>query len=162
MTIYTGVFEDESVGTAQDLFEIVAGTLPAAIRRIEIGQHSDAGDAQAEMLPIKIIRGHTTAGSEGSSVTPRPQRSVQPASSATVSVNNDTIATGGSPHTWWSATFNVMGGWIYPFSHLPSLSYPKDFGQIILEPGERCVVRLTANPNDILTMNGTLEFEELK
>lgn len=161
MTIYTATFENVAVTEDQDLFEIVAGNLPTAIRRIEIGQRSDAGDAQAEMLPVKIVRGHTVAGSGGSSVTPSPQRTTQPASTATVTVNNDTVASGGSPHRWWSATFNVMGGWFYPFAHLPSLSYPKDFGQIILEPGERCVVTLAANPADSLTMNGTMEFEEL-
>lgn len=160
MTIYTATFEDVEVTADQDLFEIVAGRR-TVIRRVEIGQYSDAGDAQAEMRPIKIIRGYTTAGAGGSPVTPRAQETGNPAASATVNINNDTPATGGSPHTWWSASFNVMGGWFYPFAHIPSLQYPKDFGTIILNEGERLVVNMGTNPDDALTMNGTLEFEEL-
>lgn len=159
MTIYTATFEDVAATQDQDLFEIVAGAR-TVIRRIEIGQYSDAGDAQAEMLPIKIIRGLTTAGSGGSSVTPVPQETGAAAAAATVTINNTTIASGGG-QTWWASSFNVMGGWFYPFAHVPSYQHTKNFGNILLVSGERCVVRISANPADSLTMNGALEFEEL-
>lgn len=158
--IYTVSFTDVAVAEDQDLFEIVAGDYRVVIRRIEIGQSSDEGDAQAEMLPIAIKRG-TTAGSGGTDdVTPVKQNSGMPPASATVDTNHTSPGSGGE--NWWSTTFNVMGGWFYPFTHIPSLQYPREFGNLILQPGERGTVTLTVNPNDELTMSGTLEFEELK
>ena len=159
MAIYTATFSGATVAEDQDLFRITAGDFPVVIRRIELGQYSDAGDAEAEMRPIAIIRG-SSAGSGGSSATPVKQRSSMNAAAATVIVNRDTPGTGGE--IWWSAAFNVMGGWFYPFAHIPSLQYPKDFGTLILEANESAVVNMGTNPDDALTMSGSLEFEELK
>jgi hypothetical protein len=53
---------------------------------VTITQSSDAGDAQAEMLPILIHRG-TATGSGGTSVTPSPLNLGDPAYSGTVNVN---------------------------------------------------------------------------
>ena len=160
MGIYTASFTGVAVTQDQDLFEIVAGDYPVVIRRIEIGQYSDAGDAQAEMRPISIKRG-TTAGSGGTSgVTLTKQRSSMPAASTVVDTNHDTPGTGGE--VWWSAAFNVMGGWFYPFTHIPSLQYPKEFGNLILDPGERATVTMATDPGDELTMSGSVEIEELR
>lgn len=67
--VFSATFSAVAVSAAQDLFEIVApNTSRVAIRSISLGQYSDAGDAQAEMLSVPLIRGYTTSG--GTSVTP--------------------------------------------------------------------------------------------
>ena len=60
-----------AASAAQDVFELVAPSDPRVpVRAISFGQYSDAGDAQAEMLSVILMRGHTTSGSGGSSATP--------------------------------------------------------------------------------------------
>lgn len=151
-TIYTAVFSAVAASAAQDLFELVA---PAdkwvRIHGLWIGQYSDAGDAQAELLSMTFKRGNTSSGSGGSSVTPRPLRSWGPAAGSTLEANNTTPASGGSPHTLWAESWNIQA----PFVH-----YPSPAQQIILAPSERLVATITA-PADGITANGTLLFEEL-
>lgn len=153
MAIYTATFSAVAVSAAQDVFEIVA---PAggrvAIREVRLGQYSDAGDAEAELLSVKIMRGHTVSGSGGSSVTPANTsgHTGALAAASTVEANNTTVANTGSPETLIADSFNVQAGWWYD---------PVDEEQIILEVSQRLVVRITA-PADAVTMNGTLVFEE--
>jgi multidrug resistance efflux pump len=67
MAVYTATFNAVAVTAAQDLFSIVAPSDGrVVIRELRIGQYSDFGDAQAEILPILLIRGYTVAGSVGS------------------------------------------------------------------------------------------------
>lgn len=154
MAVFVATFTAVAVSAAQDVFEIVA---PAdsriAIREIRLGQYSDAADAQAEMLSVTIVRGHTTSGSGGSSVTPVPiaGHAGALASTATVEANNTTIAADGTAVTLCADTFNVMGGWRF---------YPVPEERPIITNGGRLVVRVTV-PADSLTMNGTIVFEEL-
>jgi len=154
--IYVATFEDIAITAAQDLFEIVApSNSRVVIREFEIGQESDEGDAQAEMLGLKIIRGYTSAGSGGAAVTPYPVAPWSGAATAgsTVKRNNTTIASGGTPKLMRATAWNVMGGYRY---------YPGFRGErIMLDAGERCVFRLPNAPIDSLTCHATLVFEEL-
>lgn len=150
--VFTATFSAVAVSLAQDLFEIVAhSSSRVEICEIDIGQYSDAGDAQDELLSILIIRGNTTSGSGGSSVTPRNFFSGSRAAVSTVEANNTTVASAGSPVTMHASSFNVRAGWYHR---------PPPGERIILEAGERLVVRITA-PADEVTMNGTLKFREL-
>jgi hypothetical protein len=154
MAIFVATFAAVAVTAAQDVFEIVA---PASsrllIREIRLGQYSDPGDAQAEMLSVQIIRGYTTSGSGGSAVTPVNFSPVSGAASpvATVERNNTTVAQDGTGAVLLADTFNVMGGWRY---------YPVPEERIEVGVSQRLVVRITA-PADSLTMNGTMVYEEV-
>src|SRR5947207_671367 len=153
MAVYTAVFVAVSVTAAQDAFEIVAPSDGRVrIREVRLGQYSDAGDTEAEMISVKIMRGHTTTGSGGSTVTPANTSGHTGAltSSSTGKANNTTVATSGSPVTLLADAWNVQAGWWSP---------PEEVMPLILEVSQRMVVRITA-PADALTMNGTLIFEE--
>src|ERR1041384_3904542 len=70
MSVYVATFSAVAVTAAQDAFEIVApSNSRVAIREISLGQYSDSGDAQAELLSVLLIRGHGTAGTGGSVLT---------------------------------------------------------------------------------------------
>lgn len=152
--IFVASFSAVAVSAAQDVFEITApANSRVAIREIRLGQYSDPGDAQAEMLSVSIIRGYTSGGTGGSTVTPvnimgHPNAG---AASAVVEINNTTIASGGSAVTLCADTFNVMGGWRF---------YPVPDERPIVTINGIIVVRISA-PADALTMNGTIVFEEI-
>jgi hypothetical protein len=151
--IFTATFSAIAVTAAQDFFEIVAGATTAVrIREIRIGQYTDFGDAAAEILPISLVRGHTTTGSGGAAVTPVNLASWSRASTCTVARNNTTIAANGSAVTLISDVMNAAAGWWY---------YPPEEEMIWLEKSTRFCVRLLGAPADSLTMNGTIIFEEM-
>lgn len=148
--IYSGGVAAVAITAAQDVFEIVAPTTHIIeIREVRIGQYSDAGDAQAELLSVQIIRGYTVSGSGGSTPTLyTPQGAGAPA--GTYEANNTTVANTGTAKIMLADSFNVAGGWWYR---------PPAEERIAIQPGERCVVRITA-PADSLTTNATLVVEE--
>lgn len=150
-------FSAIAVTAAQDCFEIVAGsTKPLWLISVHLGQYSDFGDAQAELLSVLIQRAYTTTGSGGASVTPQPILDGGDACDATAFRNNTTVATGGTAETVFSGAWNVQA----PFYYEPAYD-PRGFfdARPSLSPGERMVVRITA-PADSITMNGTLVFQE--
>lgn len=153
MAIYTATFSAVAVTAAQDVFELVTtANTRAKIREIRLGQYSDAGDASAEMLSVQIIRGYTTSGSGGSSVTPSNLSPVSGALAAvsTVEANNTTVAASGTGLVLFADAWNVQRGWRYA---------PPPEERIEVGVSQRLVVRITA-PVDSLTMNGTIVFEE--
>lgn len=152
MAIFVAAFSAVSVSAAQDLFEIVSGsTRRITIREIRVGQYSEAGDLQAEMLSILVVRGYTTTGSGGAAVTPRALKpSDGEPTKATIARNNTTVAQDGTAEVLLSDAFNVMGGFRY---------YPVPEERIWLEPGDRVVIRITV-PADAITMNATVIYEE--
>lgn len=151
--IYTATFSNIAVSAAQDLFELVA---PASTRlellEVKVGQESDEGDAAAEMLPIQIIRGYTTSGSGGASVTPGKVVPWQRDAVATVERNNTTVAQDGTGVILDADTFNIMGGWRH---------YPAPEERIGVEISTRLVVRLPVAPADAVTMYGTIKWKEI-
>lgn len=157
-SIFTATFSAVAVTAAQDLFEITAagtagtGARRVGIRQIRIGQYSDFGDAQAEILSITLIRGYTVTGSGGTTVTPAPTLSAAAVALSTVKANNTTVANTGTAATLIADVMNVAAGWIWQCA--TDLSDVK-----WLAGGERGVLRLSV-PADSLTMNGTIWFEE--
>ena len=148
--IYSASFEEVAVSAAQDLFEITApADSSVIIHSVTITQSSDAGDSQAEMLPILIHRG-TTSGSGGSTPTPNPYALGDAAAGTTVEANNTTQGTEGT--ILHAEAFNVQIGFYY-------LPPPED--RIIVSPSDILHIELQSAPADALTMNGTVVFEEI-
>lgn len=148
--IYTASFEAIPVSVIQDLFEINAPSdACVAIHSAELGQTSDAGDAQAELLRVAWSRAPTASGSGGASVTPAAHEEGTAAFGGTVERNNTTQATGTTVVV--PGVFNVQGGYFYQ---------PMIWERIVISPGGRLVLELPAAPADSLTMTGRVTFEE--
>jgi hypothetical protein len=142
---YKAAFSAIAVTAAQDLWEVnAASAKPCWIPRVELGQYTDAGDAQDELLSLLWIRDHSTSGSGGGTITPTPEGAVG-AFSGTVERNNTTQATGGSPLTFGATSWNVRSGYIWA---------PDPMGWIFVPGGGRVVLAMTA-PADSITLNGT-------
>lgn len=148
--VYSASFEEVAVTAVQDLFELVAPADAAvSVHSITVTQSSDAGDAQAEMLPILIHRG-TASGSGGSVVTPSPLAVGDSAFGGVVEANNTTQSVEGT--FLHAEAFNIQIGFYY-------LPPPED--RPIVSPSALFIVELQAAPSDELTMNGTIVFEEI-
>lgn len=150
---YAVTFENVAVTAAQDFFELSpADDKPVRLLGILLGQSSDAGDAQDELLRIAVLRGHTTSGSGGSAATPAPLNPNDAAAGAAAEVNNTTIASAGTTTTLLADCFNVRSGY--------QVWFPPECAPEASQANTTVVVRLMAAPADSLTMNGTLYFEE--
>ena len=152
--IYTAVFEGVAVTAQQDFFAVqCTASVPVRLISCRIGQSSDAGDAQDEMLRIRIQRGMTSDGSGGGTVTPRPvDVLVGGTAASTVRINDTTPASGGTIHVLLADVFNVRAGWIY-------MPVPEE--RIVCAVSTRIAIGLLTTPADSLTMSGALAFEEI-
>lgn len=154
--VYSLEFENVSVtaaGTDQEMFSLLPATQkPCKLHGIWIDQNTEVGDAEEEMLRWKIIRGHTTVGSGGSSVTPQKIHPDSPAAGATCRINDTTLASAGTAVDLHSGAFNVRAGLIY---------IPTPEIRIVWKNAEYLVVRMLSTVTDTLSLSGTLYFEEL-
>lgn len=151
--LYTVEFEAVAVTTQVDFFELTpADDKPIKIVGLFISQHSDAGDAQDELLPYRVIRGFTTSGSGGAAPTPVPLSPADAAAGFTAETCNTTLATVGTTTNLHSDAFNVRAG-------LP-LWLPDGCEWQASQANTTIVVRLMAAPADSLTMNGTIYVAE--
>lgn len=153
-SVFTVPFAAESLtANAQDLWHIHASTSSRVLlREIRIGQYSDAGDAEAELLSITLLAGSTGA-SGGSAITPVNvmRHSGAPTAGTSCLGPSTTVASTASAELVHADSLNIAAGWLYS---------PPPPERIVLEPDERLSVRLSA-PADALTINGTLTFEEI-
>lgn len=151
--IYTASFSAVTVTLLQDLFQLLASaTVPIRILSVRIGQSSDAGDAQAEMLAIRLSRSDMTVnGSGGTTATPALHSPGSSAAATVAEVNNTTLSTVQTIIV--SDAFNVQAGWLY----LPT---PDEI--ITILPTEGFIVNLPVGPADPLTTSGSVTFEEIK
>ena len=151
--VYTASFTDVAVSALQDLFQCLASsTVPFIVHSVRIGQNSDAGDAQAELLTILLSRSDMTVnGSGGRTATARLHSPGSSAAATVCEVNNTTISTVTTVIV--ADTFNVQAGWLY----LPT---PEE--RILILPTEGFIVELPTGPADALTMSGSCTFEEMK
>lgn len=151
--IYTVVFQAVAVTAAQDFFEITpADDKPVELIGLFIGNSTDFGDAQDELLRYSIIRGHATSGSGGTAPTPRPVDRSGAAAGFTAEVNNTTIASTGTPITTHADTFNVRAG--------EKLWFPEGTWTECSQTDTTVVVRLHSTPADSITLDGTLYVRE--
>lgn len=150
---YTVSFAAVSISAAQDLFEITAAAgKTLRIAGLFLGQYSDFGDAQDELLSIAIKSGQTVSGSGGSAPTPVPTGVTDVAAGFSAEVNNTTKANTGTIVTHHSDVWVVRGGnqWWFPENY-----------RVELTGGRRATVELVAAPADAITANGTLYVEEM-
>ena len=151
--IYNVVIDAVAVSAIQDLFEVVAPSdAIVRIRALEIGQSSDAGDSQDELLRGRIITGYTVSGSGGSSATPQPKSLGDAAFGGTAEINNTTVANTGTASIHRAFTWNVRAGYVW---------IPSEEDMIIVSPSARAVVHLPAAPADAITLSATLTIEEI-
>lgn len=151
--IYTVIFSAVAVTAQVDLFEIrPADDKPVEIMGLFLGQSSDFGDAQAELLAYSVIRGFTTSGSGGSTPTPAPLNRSDTAAGFSAETLNTTLATTGTTATLHADTFHVSAG--------EKLWLPEGCEWEASQADTSIVVRLAAAPADSLTMSGTLYVRE--
>jgi hypothetical protein len=150
--VYSIPFLAQASASAIDWFEINTGSgVPIEITGIEVGNGSDAGDAQDEQIAWFIKSAHSTSGSGGASTTPVKTSTADAAASATAETANTTQATGGSPVTHHAGAFNVRGGLFYK---------PLPEERLEFAGSTRVVVGMNAAPTDSITWSGTLYFRE--
>ena len=104
-----------------------------------------------KLISVTIIRGFTTTGTGGSTITPAPARSGGVAAGAVVKANNTGLAVTGTTVTLVADAWNEAAPWVW---------IPTPAEQIWQAVNERLVVRITA-PSDSMNANGTLVFEEV-
>ena len=151
--MYTVSFTATAITAAVDLFELTpADDKPIEIVGIFLGQSSDVGDAAAEALPFRVIRGHTTSGSGGGTATPRPCDRSGPAAGFTCETNNTTAASAGTGVDLFCDVWPLQSG--YP------LWIPDGCGLEASQGDTTIVVRLGAAPADSITVSATLFVKE--
>lgn len=151
--IYTVSFSAVAVTVAVDMFEITpADDKPIEIMGLFIAQSSDFGDAQAEQTGYRVIRGHTVAGSGGTTTTPRPLNRSDAAAGLTAKTNNTTAANTGTTVDLHADVINWQAGYM--------LWLPEGCEWEAAQGDTTIIVRLVAAPTDSLTMSGTMYIRE--
>jgi hypothetical protein len=150
---YSLSFAATVITVEADLFEL-APVFPIRLLGLIVSQTTEAGDAQDEMLPIRVIRGHDTSGSGGTgTLTPAKLNSTDAGCQINnAEVCNTTIASGGTPVTVHSDAFNVRAGY--------QLWWTPECAPIVSSADGRVVVR-TGAPADSVSFTGTIYFEEI-
>lgn len=152
--MYTVSFTAVAVTAQQDFFDVAPATnKPVAICGLFLGQSSDAGDTEDEMLSYIVVRGNATVGSVGTSATPAVVNPNDTAAGMTARVNDTTIASTGTAVTLHADNFNVRAG--------EKLWLPPECVWYCTAGETRICVRLNKTPADSLTMSGTLYVAEL-
>jgi hypothetical protein len=154
--VFTVSFDQQTIAAASgdyDLFEIVpADDKPVEIVALSLGNKSEVGDAQDEMLAYSIVRGNTTS-SNGTATTPQLLDPSDGAASFTAEVVGATVATAGTSVTLLSDTFNVRAGLM--------LVLPPEMRPKVSQANTGLYVRLTTAVADDLTLSGTIWVREL-
>lgn len=157
---YTASFQAIAAAatTPLDLFQLVPPSDAVVILHSAfIGQSSDAGDAEAEMLDINISTSNLTVNGSGGpgAVTPHPHERGFGAAGSVVEVVNDTLSTVQviiQPHV-----FNVQAGWFYQ----PTPEERLVFNDPTATTGNALIINMPVGPADELTIRGFIVFEEI-
>jgi hypothetical protein len=146
---YVAVMEGVSVSASQALFELVAPS-NAAVELVSVRVSNETSETP-EQLAIALRRGEgsVTAGSGGTTVTPVPIETSQPAYGGTVNRNVTTpMAAGtGAIKVLHREGWNVVGS---------GLDWR---GRIVIRPGDRADVLLVNAPAAAITLSAVIEFE---
>lgn len=125
---------------------------PILVHSIRIGQYSDAGDSEAEMLQVRLSRytgvQGTTGGSAGQDT---PHEVGGPVTGANVHVGSTALSATGVV-VILEDSFNVQAGWLY----LPT---PEE--RIWIAPGEGLAAVSPAGPADALSLTASITYEEI-
>ena len=152
--IFTYPFSAHSLSTGgpSDLWCVTApSNSRLTVREVVIGQYSEAGDAQAEMLSISFLTGSTSTGG-GTAISGINVKRYSGAASAGSSVTgpSTTLSSTASAALVRSDSFNVAAGYRY---------YPVPDERIEIGLSQRLAIRLST-PNDGITINGTLVLQQ--
>lgn len=151
--MYTVSFTGVAVTAAVDLWEITpADDKPIEIVGMFLGQSSDFGDAQAEQIGFRVIRGHTTSGSGGTATTARPMNRSGAAAGMAAETCNTTAASAGTTVDLHADVINMAAGYM--------LWLPEGCEWEASQADTTIVIRLIAAPADSLTLSGTLYIRE--
>lgn len=152
--LYNVTMDAVAVTASQDLFYIApADDKPVRVIGWDLSQTTDLGDAQEEILRMKLVRGHTTVGSGGNSATAGDCGIPALAASATCRINDTTIASAGTAVNLW------FGGW--NIRCVPSPFFlPEQLWMPCTQAEGSVVLRLLAAPADSITVSGTIWFLE--
>ena len=153
--VYTASFTGVAVSAAQDLFEILAPADAIIIPlSAHFGQSSDYGDAQAEGLRIRWVRGEGATTGNGTTITPAPHMAGFAASGCTVKRNGTSIMTvgGGSLTRLRPEGFNAQVGYFYQ---------PTPEERFAVSSNDRLTLELIDAPNDELTAEGFVTYMEI-
>lgn len=155
--VYSCSFSAVAVTAQVDFFELLCPTdAVLEILSVDVDQSTEAGDAQAEMLAYKIVRGHgsVTSGSGGAAGVIKSMNKGAVASGVTAETNNTTkMAVGtGTLHTMDAGAFHVAAGLHYK---------PLPEERIYVSPGDRITVELATTPADSISFSGTIRWREL-
>lgn len=151
---YRVTFTEVAVTAAVDLFEIrPADDKPIAIYGFFLGQSTEFGDAAAELLPYRVIRGFTTSGTGGATPTPTPaSKNSGEAAGFGADTNNTTVATTGTTVDLHADTFHVATG--------EKLWLPEGAEWDCSQADTSIVIRLASAPVDSIDFSGTLYVRE--
>jgi hypothetical protein len=152
--IYVCSFALTAVTTAVDLFEIAPATnKPVELVGLFLGQNTDVGDTNDEVLVYNVVRGNTTTGTGGTqAATPVPLDPSDAAAGFTYDTLNTTQATAGTVVVLHADTFNIRAG--------EKVWWPEGCGPRTINANFMCV-RLMAAPSDSLTMTGSIFVREV-
>lgn len=155
--IYTAPVNISAAFTAAiDFVEILAGTgKPCTLLAFEVGQTSEVGDAQEEMLTLtlKRVTGAPTSGSGGGTSTFQPLGTNDAAAGVTMETGNTTKLTGGTSVELARWAWNVRQNLLY-------VPIPEE--RICWDAGTRLVFELSGAPADsISTVQGRVVVGEL-
>lgn len=155
---YTVPFTAVSVSAAQDFFYIKpTADKPVTLEAVYlgvVGGSADAGDAQEELMDLRIIRlpATVTVGSGGTNPTPTPISPNDTAAGFTARVNDTTVATtSGTALTMHADSMNSRSPYVY---------MPPPEHRLFVANAQAIVVRLTGTPADAISMNGTAYVRE--
>lgn len=154
--IYGANFSAQAVTTATDLFEItVAADRPVVIYGMTLGQTTDLGDTEEEVLMIGVYR-DCTAGSTGTAATEYVYTNTSVAATATAAV----VTLRGTPSTAGTLIDIIPWNIRVPLMWIPIPEMRPKFSNLAAE-GPVSTFRLIAAPADSLTVSGTLYWTEL-
>ncbi len=156
---YAVEFHAVAVTAAQDVFYIKpAADKPVFIEAVYlgvVGGSADAGDAQEELLDVRMIRvpATVTASSAGNSFTPNPLVTSDTAAGFTARINDTTIATS-------SGTILVLHSDAWN-SRAPYVWCPPEEHRHQVANAQAWVCRLTTVVADSVSVNGTCIVAEV-
>jgi len=149
--IYSAPLDALAFTTATDVFEVtVAADKGVTVHAMELGQHTDLGDASEEVLRIGLYRG-VTPGSTGTALTEVAYDNAgNPAVGAAVVANRGTASTGGTLVDILTWNVRIPTRWIWTPETRPYIG-PDD---------DPFSFRLIAAPADSITVSGVLIWQE--
>jgi hypothetical protein len=156
---YAVEFHAVSIAAQQDFFYIKPAAdkicVLEALYLSNVGIAADAGDAQEELLDIRLayVPATVTVGSGGGAMTPNPLAINDTAASFTARINDTTKATSSGTIVW-----RHSDGWNV---RVPYVWMPPPEHRLILANATAMTVQLNSTPTDAVLCSGTLIVREL-